>query len=78
LKGKTGSIATTLPQQFSEFPHLASTAVSKEPGAVLVPAVEMAKANPMRVAAVRVEVDGALFGAVDIAAGVVFHSGIIS
>jgi hypothetical protein len=39
----------------------------------LVPAGEMAKANPMRVAAVRADVDRAGFGAVDVAAGVSCH-----
>lgn len=61
-------------KEFADFLHLASPAVSEEVGAVLVPAFEMAKANPMRVAAVRADVDRARFRALVIAAGVSSHS----
>jgi hypothetical protein len=63
----------TLVQQFSESLHLASAAVSEEAGAVGVPLFEVAKANPMGIAAVHADVDRALFGASVIAAVVIFH-----
>jgi hypothetical protein len=40
-------------QQFAESLHLASAAVSMEAGTGFVPAFEVAKANPMGIAAVR-------------------------
>jgi hypothetical protein len=58
-------------QQFAEFLHLASAAICEEASAVLIPAFEMAIANPMRIATVCADVDAARFGAVGIAAGVI-------
>jgi hypothetical protein len=60
-------------QPFAEFAHLAPKPRSKEAGAVGVPLVVVAEANPMAVAAVNADVDRALFGAFVIAAGVFFH-----
>jgi hypothetical protein len=60
-------------EQFAELLHLASAAICEEASTVLVPAVEMAKANPMRVAAVRADVVSARFGAVVVTAVVIFH-----
>jgi hypothetical protein len=62
-----------LPQQFSESLHLASPALSEKSSAVLVPAFEMTKANPVRVAAGRADVDRAGFGAVVVTAGVILY-----
>jgi hypothetical protein len=55
-------------QQSSASLHLASAAVSEEAGVVGVPLFEMAKTNPMRVAAAHADVDRARFWAVDVAA----------
>lgn len=60
-------------QQFAEFSHLASASVSEKACASFVPEVEMAKANPMRVAAVRADVDCARFGALIVAAFEFLH-----
>jgi hypothetical protein len=46
-------------QQFAESLHLASAAVSEKAVAVGVPLFEVAKTNPMAVAAVRADVDDA-------------------
>jgi hypothetical protein len=66
-----------LAQQFAEFPHLASAAVSQKAGTSFVPAVEMTKTNPVRVAAVRADVENAFFWAVDVAAVVILHGFVI-
>lgn len=47
-------------------------------GAGVVPAVEMAEANPVRVAAVHAHVDCSRFGALVITAGVFFHGSFTS
>jgi hypothetical protein len=41
----------------AEYPHLAPAVVSEEAVAVGVPLFEVAKANPMRVAPIRADVD---------------------
>ena len=66
-------IPALVTRQSAEFLHCASPTVREEAGAVAVPAVEITKASPMRVAAVRTDVDDTFFWAVDIAADVMFH-----
>jgi len=63
--------------QFAEFAHFAPAAVSEEAGAGFVPAVEMAKTNPMAIAAVHADVDRAGLEAVDITALVIFHGSVM-
>ena len=60
-------------QQFSEFLHGASAAITDEACASLVPAVKVPPANPVRVAAIDADVDDTLFGTLVVAAVVIFH-----
>jgi hypothetical protein len=60
-------------QQFSEFLHRASPTVRKKVSTGLIPAVEMAKTDPITVAAVHADVDRSLFGTLVVAAVVFLH-----
>lgn len=74
LPGLSFLISAFVTKQFSEFPHLASTTVAVEAGAVGIPLVVMAKTNPVRVrVAIDTDVHRARIGALVVAAGVIFY-----
>src|ERR1700757_98707 len=60
-------------EQFAKLLHIAPAAVSKEAGPVGVPFVVVNPANPMRVAAVRADVDRSRLGTVAVTAVVFFQ-----